>query len=78
MKNTGYTDRMLHVSAQLIPNPAFALALSQGKLFFGPKLLVAKPGSTYNVGRNKAKRERRELQRQRREKINERRMRVTD
>lgn len=77
MKNKEYTDRFVHISAEIVSNPAKLIAEAQNKLFFGPEFIVGRRW-IYNVGRNKAKRERRELQRQQRAKTNERSMRVTD
>lgn len=68
---------MLHLSAPLVPNPKLAKAIAEGKLFFGPKLLVASKGP-YKAGRNEAKRERRAKQKQMRAERHERSLRVTD
>lgn len=69
MKNKGYTNHYIHVSVPLQPKTN-----SLGQVI----LVAGWPHSTYNVGRNKAKRERRERQRQLRARVNERSVRVTD
>lgn len=50
--------RYLHLSAEIIRNPAAILAEVNKKPFFGPQYIFGRRW-TYNVGRNKAKRERR-------------------
>lgn len=47
-------ERMIHVSAPIIRNPKAALAEALGKPFTGPQYVAAR-GTTYNIGRNKAK-----------------------
>lgn len=51
-------ERMVHVSAQIIRNPQAAVAESLNMFFPGPQFIADK-GVTFNVGRNKGKRERR-------------------
>lgn len=53
------SSRYLHVSAPIVPNPAWLIAVREGKPFVGPRYLVQRPGKTYNVGRNAAKRAKR-------------------
>lgn len=48
--------RYLHVSAEIVRNPLAAIAEANNKLFTGPQYIVGAT-HTYNVGRNKAKRE---------------------
>lgn len=48
-------ERMVHVSAPIIRNPRAALAEALGKPFNGPQYVAAR-GTTYNIGRNEAKR----------------------
>lgn len=50
--------RFVHLSAEIVRNPAAFLAEVNKKPFFGPQYIVGRRW-TYNVGRNKAKRERR-------------------
>lgn len=50
--------RYLHVSARVVRNPLAHKAELAHKPLYGPQFVVAK-GTTYNIGRNKAKRERR-------------------
>ena len=57
-------DRFLHVSAEIVRNPKAIIAEAAGKPFFGPQFVVGRV-HTYNVGRNKAKREARALKRTR-------------
>jgi hypothetical protein len=52
-------ERMIHVSAhaQMIDNPAKAIATAAGKPFFGKELIpYVEKGTTFNAGRNAAKR----------------------
>jgi hypothetical protein len=48
--------RYLHISARICRNPLAAKAELAKKPFYGPHF-VAEKGTTYNIGRNKAKRE---------------------
>lgn len=57
--------RYLHVSAPIVRNPLALAAELQNKVFVGPQFIVQRPGTTYNVGRNKAKREKRALRKHR-------------
>jgi hypothetical protein len=51
-------ERMVHLSAPIIRNPAAATSEALGMFFTGPQFIADK-GTTFNVGRNKAKHERR-------------------
>lgn len=48
--------RYLHISAPILRNPLAIKAELAHKPFYGQQFVVAK-GTTYNIGRNKAKRE---------------------
>lgn len=49
--------RYLHISAPIVRNPLAVAAQLQNKVFVGPQFLIQRPGKTYNIGRNRAKRE---------------------
>lgn len=49
--------KYLHISNFFVPNPAAAIAKANGKPFFGPQHVLTH-GKTYNIGRDKAERER--------------------
>lgn len=51
-------EQFVHISKRFIVNPAAELAKLAGKVFTGPHWLPL-PGETLNLGRNKAKREKR-------------------
>lgn len=51
-------EQFLHISKRFIANPAAEAARLAGKFFTGP-LWLALPGETRDIGRNKAKREKR-------------------
>ena len=58
-------DKYLHVSCHYVPHPAAQLAATQNKPYFGPHHILT-TGTTYDVGRNKAKRAKRAAAKQRR------------
>jgi hypothetical protein len=49
-------ERLEHLSAPVIRNPKAAVAESLNMPFHGPQFIVAR-GTTFNAGRNQAKRE---------------------
>ena len=51
-------ERMVHVSAPIVRNPKAAIAESLNMPFHGPQFIVGR-GTTFDMGRNKAKREKR-------------------
>ena len=51
-------ERMAHLSAPIIRNPKASIAESLNMPFLGPQFIVAR-GTTFNAGRNQAKRDRR-------------------
>lgn len=51
--------KFFHVSAKIVRNPKAALAEALGQPYDGPQF-VPERGTTYNKGRNKAKRGRRQ------------------
>ena len=55
-----WRERMVHVSAQIITHPLYAMHREAGTLmnYSGPRWMVGRT-STYNVGSNKVKRVRR-------------------
>lgn len=57
--------RYLHISCHYVPHPAATIAAAQNKSYFGPQHILT-TGTTYDVGRNKAKRAKRAAAKQRR------------
>lgn len=54
--------RYVHTSVHYIINPLKIVAEQSGEIFQGPEYILTRKDGTYNVGKNKAKGEKRALQ----------------